>query len=200
MIALYFSLLSLICAILNDVLFKLYASGKRLAGYYFAVIGAVWFSFFTILYVMQSTRNIDATSLLCGTISGLFSAFANILLIEAMARHEAGICATIYRLNLAPAAIFAFIFFPFWKIMGIAAAIMAVILFSQPSGDSISKVKVFALWMLAAASLFRACMGLTYKLGLENGADMRLILALNGLMVKPVRFCRFHNLVFLCPH
>lgn len=186
MTALYFALLSLLCAAFNDVVFKLYASGRRPVGYYLAVIGAVWFSFFIILYGLWSVHGIDGTSLFWGTVSGLFSASANILLIEAMARHEVGICATIYRLNLAPAAILAFIFLgeniSFWKIMGIAAAIGAVILFSQPSKTSISKESTAALWMLAAASLFRACMGITYKCGLEYGADMYLILALNGFI------------------
>lgn len=186
MSALYFALLSLLCAAFNDVVFKLYATGRRPVGYYLAVIGTVWFAFFIILYGLQNKQGIDDASLFWGIISGLFSASANILLIEAMARHEVGICAAIYRLNLAPAAILAFIFMnediSFWKIMGIVAAIGAVILFSQPSGASISKGNVAALWMLAAASLFRACMGLTYKSGLENGADMYIILAINGFI------------------
>jgi len=186
MSALYFALLSLLCAAFNDVVFKLYASGRRPVGYYLAVIGIVWFSFFMVLYGFQNTRGIDGASLFWGTVSGLFSASANILLIEAMARHEVGICATIYRLNLAPAAILAFIFLgeniSFWKIMGIAAAIGSVVLFSQPSKTSVSKGSAAALWMLIAASLFRACMGVTYKCGLEHGADMYLILALNGLI------------------
>ncbi len=45
------------------------------------------------------------TTLFWGCASGFLSVSANILLIEAMGMQSAGICSTIYRLNLVPAVL-----------------------------------------------------------------------------------------------
>lgn len=186
MLAIFFALLSLVCAAVNDIVFKLYANNERPVGYYLSFIGVIWALFFLLLAGPGSVSDISAVTLQWGIISGLFSALANILLIEAMARHEVGICATIYRLNLAPAALVAFIFLgenaSFWKIIGIASAIGAVLLFSRRSANEVPGKNTMALWLVVIAGLLRAGMGITYKWGLGCGGSMYMILAINGAL------------------
>jgi drug/metabolite transporter (DMT)-like permease len=59
-----------------------------------------------------------------------------ILLIEGMRRYEVGVCSTIYRLNLAPAAVLAFVFLgeeaTAGKILAVIAAVGAVLMFFEP--------------------------------------------------------------------
>ena len=110
-----------------------------------------------------------------------------------MSRHEAGVCSTIYRLNLAMAAALAFILLgeevSVSKILGIACAIIAVFLFfPKKEKKETSKSSpcpnggTLALIIVICASLLRAGMGVTYKHGLTLGAEMNGILAINGLM------------------
>lgn len=202
MIALGFAGLSLLCAAINDILFKLYSGKGSSLGPYIFIIGAIWTLFFGVLAGPQNILGMTAISLKWGLLSGLFSILANIMLIEAMGRQEVGICATIYRLNLAPAAIFAIAFmgeaFSLWKLLGILAAILAVILFSYSSGKAPrTKQNLAGIWFIIGASLLRAGMGITYKYGLNNGADMLMILMLNGVMWM---ICGLLYFIFLEKH
>jgi len=113
-----------------------------------------------------------------------------------------GICATIYRLNLVPAALLAFILFkepvtaP--RLTAIAAGVAAIWFFSWPSRKSASTFVLspffarkscglprgasLAIWLTVLASLLRAGMGLSYKAGLLNGANEYGLLVINGFV------------------
>ncbi len=184
-IIILFALGSLLFAALNDLVFKFYARKQRSRGIYVAVIGMVWASVFMIsARKIGCSENFNIT-LMWGLISGLFSVFANIMLIESMTSTDVGICATIYRLNLVPAALFAFIFFKenisLWKIIGILCTLVSVIAFTPASEHRCNiKNKYSGFFFVIVASLLRAGMGLSYKYGLSQGADKYYLLAING--------------------
>jgi uncharacterized membrane protein len=110
---------------------------------------------------------------------------ANVLLIEAMAHHEIGKCATIYRLNLAPAAIFAFVFLgepvTIFKLLGIGAAVIGVVLLYESKVDIQNKKSSSTGLLIFIAVFLRALMGISYKHGLSLGADTFVILTLTGV-------------------
>lgn len=182
----FFALLSMVCAAANDLIFKLYARRSGSIGAYLAVIGIVW------AVVFLSCRPsfaclLDGPTMLWGIISGVFSIAANILFVKALAKEDMGICATIYRLNLVPAALLAFLLFkepvtaP--RLSAIAAGVAAVLLFSWPSRKAISKPLLSAtILLIVLASFLRAGMGLSYKAGLLNGVNEYGLLAINGLV------------------
>ena len=107
--AVLLALLSMACAAVNDIVFRLYRRQHRPVGSYLAAIGFVWAGVFSLLAAPKVFWLCDGVTLRWGLASGCLSVVSNILLVHAMARHEAGACATIYRLNLAPAALLAFV-------------------------------------------------------------------------------------------
>ena len=180
-----FALGSLLFAALNDLVFKFYARKQRSMGIYVAVIGMVWASVFMITAKKIGCSENFSITLMWGLISGLFCVIANIMLIESMTSNEVGICATIYRLNLVPAALFAFIFFKedisLWKIIGILCALVSVLAFTPASEHRCNiKNRYSGFFLVIVASLLRAGMGLSYKYGLSQGADKYYLLAING--------------------
>ncbi len=180
-----FAIGSLLFAALNDLVFKFYARKQRSRGIYVAVIGMVWASVFMITAKKFGCSENFSITLMWGLISGLFSVFANIMLIESMTNSEVGICATIYRLNLVPAVLFAFIFLKenisLWKIIGILCALVSVLAFMPASEHRYNiKNKYSGFFLVIVASLLRAGMGLSYKYGLSQGADKYYLLAING--------------------
>lgn len=186
MYAIGWALISMGCAALNDFVFKLYGRKPRPIGLYFALIGLVWFLAFAGRLPPWAACCQDTPALAWGIVAGIFSALSNLLLILAMQHQEAGICATIYRLNLVPAAFLACLILgeslTAWKIMGIAAASGAVLLFFTPSRSTLTTAPRQSLVLITLASLLRAGMGLAYKQGLLLGGNGFLILTLNGLI------------------
>ena len=180
------ALLSMVCAAANDLLFKLYARRGGSVGAYLAIIGIIWA--LTFMACLSSWECLlDRSTALWGIISGVFSIAANILFMKALSREDVGICSTIYRLNLAPAALLAFLLFkepataP--RLAAIASGVAAVLIFSWPSGKAISKTLVSATILLVImASLLRAGMGLGYKAGILGGANEYGLLAINGMI------------------
>ena len=192
--AVLFALLSLVFAAMNDLVFKCYARKLRSRGLYVGIIGVVWTVVFAGAIVLSADngRAFTEVTILWGVVSGLFSIVANILLIEAMGRMEAGTCSTVYRLNLAFAAILAFVLLgetvTSMKLLGIVFATAAVACFSHHSrmvsgsakGDKF--VQIGFMTLVIMASLLRAAMGISYKYALTAGADQNGLLAFNGLM------------------
>src|SRR5688572_15166204 len=136
--ALVFALVSLLFAGFNDVLFKLYSRERRPRGLYLGLIGVFWTLFFLALGASTTGLKFSETVLQWGLISGAFSVLANILLVESMTSLEAGICSTVYRLNLVPAAILAILLLDeSWKTstgVGVLLAVAAVLMFFSARG------------------------------------------------------------------
>ena len=185
MTAILFAFGSMACAAANDVIFKLYARKSSPVGLYILVIGVIWAAVFGTLMIARE-NGLGTPAVFWGMISGLFSVAANLLLVEAMKRMEMGVCATVYRMNLIPAAIMAaFLFdehFSIWKTAGLAAAAIAVILFAPRANASGAGTAAGRQgWMLIlAACLCRAGLGIGYKWGLSEGAPLYGILFANG--------------------
>jgi len=184
--AIFLALISMICAAANDFVFKLYARRQASVGAYLAVIGIVWAFVFTVGLPSWDCL-LERKTAQWGILSGVFSITANILFVKALARGDMGICSTIFRLNLVPAALLAFLLFKepvtLPRLTAIASGVAAVLLISWPSKKAISKSLVStAILLIVVASFLRAGMGLSYKAGLLNGANEYGILAINGLV------------------
>ena len=182
-----FALLSLILASFNDAVFKVYTSKENSIGAYISLIGVFWGGTFFIVVGASSILSMSTTTLLIGLVSGLFSAVANLLLVKGMEKNEASVCSVIYRLNLAVAAILAFVFLgeliTLFKLIGICAAIAAIFIFFAPGSQQGKNRTLYSsgLLLIVVACFLRACMGITYKYGLEIGADKYIVLFLNGV-------------------
>ena len=179
------ALLSMVCAASNDFIFKLYARRTGPIGAYLAIIGIVWVLVFAACLPSRCCL-LESETLKWGTISGAFSITANILYVKALTREDVGICSTIYRLNLVPAALLAFILFKepatVSRLMAITSGIGAILLFSWPAGKARFRPFISsAILMVVLGSLLRAGMGLSYKAGILNGANEYGLLVINGL-------------------
>ena len=178
------ALACLLCAGLNDFAFKLFARKSRPVGLYFSLIGVVWAGTFMAVAGRSLPERMNTAAAVWGVLSGLCSVTANILLVRAMKKHEGGVCATVYRLNLVPAALLAFVFLgehvTLGKLLGIGCAAGAVLLFYQPDAAKGSGLSRAALMAVVSAALLRAGMGLFYKCGVSRGADELAILVING--------------------
>jgi drug/metabolite transporter (DMT)-like permease len=181
--ALIFALSCCLCAAVNDLVFRLYARKSRSRGAYVLIIGLIWTLVFS-LFLKFDFSSWEVT-LIWGIISGIFSVVANILLIEGMSHNDAGICSTIYRLNLIVVALGAFILLgetiTFIKLLGILFAIIAIFMFflDSPHGGHTNKAKL-GFYLVGIAALLRAGMGLSYKYAFMEGADRNLLLVVNG--------------------
>ena len=185
--AVVFALLCCGSAALNDLVFRLYARKSRSRGLYVLVIGIVWALVFAAP-LLSGGKAFSETTLVWGILSGLFSVLANILLIEGMSHNDAGMCATIYRLNLVAVVIGAFFLLgetlTALKITGVFFAVVAIFMFfadSQSKGKAAAASKL-GLYLVAGGALLRAAMGLSYKHALTLGADRSGILFLNGVL------------------
>ena len=170
----------------NDFVFKLFARKKRSRGIFATLIGISWFAAMCVFEPLK-WNNLPAT-ILWGSLSGFFSIAANLLLIEAMGLQSAGICSTIYRLNLVPTA------FAAWLILGesltpeqwigIGTAVIAVLCFMNPPekemGHRRARARIGNLLVVFAA-LLRAGMGIAYKYGFQHHADPAGVMMINAL-------------------
>lgn len=173
----------LICSALNDFLFKLFAGRQGPRGMFITVIGCVWL--LALLGMPVEWERDTGTTVLWGMVSGLFSLAANLLLIEAMRRQSAGVCSTIFRLNLVAVVIGAC-----WLLdetltvfqgCGVVFAVAAVYCFLSWGKGGAGRAVWLGFWLVLVASLLRAGMGLSYKYGFLRGADPNGVVLLNSL-------------------
>ena len=179
--AILFALGSLFLTALNDFVFKLFADKMRSIGGFVAVVGCFWLV--AQLFFPCTTVNLRAT-LTWGVLAGFMSVAANILLIEAMGLQSAGLCSTIYRMNMVFAVLGACLLLNehisplHW--CGIVLALLAIVMF-LPRSTAVGFSRLgFGLAVLAA--VLRAIMGLAYRYGFEHGADKNTVVMINCLM------------------
>jgi uncharacterized membrane protein len=159
---------------------------ERPRGLYVVTIGFIWSAVFAVIGIASGSLLFNHQTLIWGLSSGLFGAASNLIFIHVLRHMHVGVAATIYRLNLAPAALFAFLFLnedatPF-KLLGITAAIGAVLLFlPKRSPDHQAHIARGYFLLIIIANLLRAGMGITYKIGMTSGANRNAFLVLNGL-------------------
>lgn len=169
----------LVCSALNDFIFKVFSGKKGSVGIFVSIVGVIWLLALCMIPVdLKSNLGVTVRWSLIG---GFFSLTGNLLLIEAMKRQSAGVCSTVYRLNLVAVVIGASFLLHetlnFRQWTGVALAAAAVCCFFSPDRSKAARGAGIGLLMAVAASFLRACMGLSYKYGIMHGADA------NGLSI-----------------
>lgn len=197
--AVVYAILCMFCSAGNDFIFKLFARKPRARGIFCTLIGIFWSALVLCCFPVDWS-NWKAT-ILWGCITGFFSITANILLIEAMGFQSAGVCSTIYRLNLVP------VVFGAWLLLGeqvawihwigIILAIGAVLCFltlPETKNKGRKKLAKLGIYMVILAALLRSAMGISYKFAFNNNSDeygMTVIIGvfwiLGGLIYSTLR-------------
>ncbi len=183
----YYALLSLVCAGVNDVVFKRYSSQDRSRGVYVFGIGFVW----TILQIMTlgiSDRPLilNPVSLAYGLAAGLLLTASNLLLLESLTHIDVSLGSTIYRLNTVGVVLLSLFLLNeplgFFKIAGVILGLFAVfLLYRRNELGSTGKGHAFFFGLAIAASIFRALYGVTSKAGLMQGASLQSLLLIGSI-------------------
>lgn len=172
----------LIFSAMNDLLFKFYARKPRPQGPFVSVVGISWLICCGLFFLRTPPANWQAT-LLWSVISGIFSVVGNLLMLDAMKSLDAGVCSTIYRLNLVPVTIGAALLLgeniTLMQYIGIGCACCAVLAF-LPKRSSNGKMAMAAFICMLIASLMRAGLGLSYRYGFMHGADENWVVAIDS--------------------
>ena len=179
--AIAYAFLSLILTAFNDLVFKLFADKMRSRGGFISIVGVFWL--FALMFLPMKWDNLQAT-IIWGVVSGVFSVTGNILLIEAMARQSAGLCSTMYRLNMVFVVIMAYFMLnerisPM-QLVGILFALASVVVFLPY--DSMKGASGIGFMLALAASVLRAFMGISYKYAFMNGVDKNAIVLVNSFL------------------
>lgn len=163
-----FALVSLSFGGINDFVFKMQANGNGRCGQYLAVVGAVWMVAFSIPGLLNGSPHIGFIAIKWGLIVGLLAVIANYLFIRSLRSLDCSVGVTIYRLNLLAATIIAIVFLgeslTLTKALGVAAASIAVWLFSSNNSENRTSRMQWAIGIVFLASLLRSCVGIGYKL------------------------------------
>ncbi len=183
MLAVLYAVICLVFSAANDLLFKLFSGKARSRGIFCSVVGVVWV-IYCICTLSKTPENWKAT-LFWGAVSGFLSIAGNLLLIGAMSKLSAGLCSTIYRLNLVPTVLGAWLMLG-EKInsiqwVGVVLAIFAV-LFFLPKSDEKKSFSWSCFIMVLIGSFMRAGMGLSYRYGFSTaGADREFVVLINAV-------------------
>ena len=183
--AVLFALCCLACSAVNDFIFKLFADRPMSRGVFFSIIGVIMSAAALWTVDFNAVSDNLSNTLLWSCAAGFFSIAGNILLIESMGKLPAGICSTIYRLNLifvVPGAMFLFgehLTPP--QLTGVAAAVLAILLFSVSTLKGEKKASLAGMTMILTASLLRAGMGLTYKQAFRCHIQEETLVFVNGI-------------------
>lgn len=183
----YFALLSMIFAGVNDVVFKKYSAKERSRGMYVLGIGITW----TILQLLfMQAENVpfvtEINTIKYGLIAGVFLTASNIFLIESLTHINVSLGSTVYRLNTIGVVVLSFLVLNESigsnKIFGIILGIIAVLLmYGGGKTSNISGKSTAFFWLVICASLLRALYGIVSKAGLTAKADPQSILLLVAL-------------------
>ena len=107
--------------------------------------------------------------------------------MEAMERQSAGVCSTIYRLNMILVVLGATLFLgetlSILQWTGILLAVLAVLAFLPGKQDAgaADGVRKTGFYLVLAAAVLRAGMGLSYKYGFLQDADRNGVTLINSL-------------------
>ncbi|OQY06396.1 MAG: transporter [Desulfobacteraceae bacterium 4572_123] len=179
-----FALLSLLCAGINDVVFKKYALKKYSMGVYICGIGIVWTIAQVLFLRLQGGHFVcNFPTIGFGLAAGIFVTLSNLLLLESLTRINVSAGSTIYRLNTIGVVILSFILLDEslggFKVTGVVAGITAVLFLYRKNDKGNANSGCFLFYAIAiTASLLRAFYGITTKAGLLHRADMQTMLVL----------------------
>ncbi len=182
-----YALCCLAFAAVNDFIFKLFSSsgsGRRSCGMFVSIVGWVMVLFYALFRRPEGSGDLKMT-LLWGSVAGAMSLSSNVLVIEAMRHQAAGVCSTIFRLNMVLVVLGAHFFLDeplgWTLISGIVCAFCAILAFVPRGGVGGGKGAVLGFSMAVIACFLRACMSLAYKYGFSCGAEENGVAMINGL-------------------
>ncbi len=183
-----FALLSLVCAGVNDVVFKRYSSQDRSRGMYVFGIGVVWTILqLTMLGISGDTLDLSPVSLTYGLAAGLLLTISNLFLLESLTQIDTSLGSTIYRLNTVGVVLLSLFLLDeplsSFKITGVVLGLFAVFLLYRRSKQHGSNEKRYPFFFALAitASLFRAFYGVTSKAGFLQGASLQSLLLIGSI-------------------
>ena len=187
--AIVYAICCLACAAINDFIFKLFSSTdkenskKKSCGAFVSIVGWVMVLFFS-LFRRPHAGELSMT-LTWGSIAGALSLVSNVLVIEAMRYQAAGVCSTIFRLNMVLVVLGAYFFLgePITAtlIVGILCAFCAILSFIPRGSASGGRNASIGFVLSVLACILRAGMGLSYKYGFSHGADENGVAMVNAL-------------------
>lgn len=201
--AIVYALCCLACAAVNDFLFKLFSSADKSSGKdnkscgaFVSIVGWVMVIAYCV-FRHPHAGNLQMT-LTWGCISGALSLISNVLVIEAMRYQAAGVCSTIFRLNMVLIVIGASFFFgePITAplICGIICAFCAILCFIPRGASSGGNKAMLGFVLSVIACILRAGMALSFKYGFSHGADENgvsmitaLFWAIGGILIMLVQ-------------
>ncbi len=183
--AVFWAFACMFFAACNDLLFKFFAGKNRGNGFFVSVVGVVWLVVALIPALMGQTPADWKATLVWGCISGFFSLAGNLMMLDAMRSLDAGVCSTIYRLNLVPVTIGAALILneniTAIQYVGIAAACLAVLAFIPRNQSDAKRRFGWAFIIMIGAAFIRAGMGLSYRYGFLHGASEKYVVVINSL-------------------
>lgn len=204
--AIVYALCCLAFAAVNDFIFKLLSSGDKTekhksCGPFVSIVGWVMVISYAVFRPPQAW---DTGTLLLGCIAGALSLISNVLVIESMRYQAAGVCSTIFRLNMVLVVLGAHFFLdePLTGalIVGIICAFCAILAFIPKGGRSSGDKAMLGFAMAVVACVLRAGMSLSYKYAFSHGADENgvamvtaLFWALGGLVITLAQEHRIYN-------
>lgn len=183
MTAVWYAVICMVFAAGNDLLFKFFSRKERSRGVFCAVIGVI-----SVAYCLLTLRHLPSNwqaTLLWGSLAGFFSIGGNLLLIGAMKNLSAGLCSTIYRLNLVPTVLGAWLLLgehlSAMRWAGAALAVAAVLAFIPKKGSGREQFSWSCFIMVICGAFMRAAMGLCQSYGFSHGADREAVVLITGL-------------------
>jgi len=169
----------------NDTLFKRLAVSGNSQSQFMMIAGMIWSSVFIISALISGIGMPTLITVKWTLVIGTLSACANYLLIFSMRSLEAGVASTVYRLNLAIAAVIAFIFLSepisLLKVSGLLFACVSVFCFAGHQRKMMIKGISLMLGVVLIASFLRAVYGVSYKIALNHEVQYLWFLSGPGL-------------------
>jgi len=183
--AIFWAFACMFFAACNDLLFKFFAGKNRGNGFFVSVVGVVWLAVTLAFALMDKMPASWEATIFWGAVSGFFSLAGNLMMLDAMRSLDAGVCSTIYRLNLVPVTVGAALILneniTLLQYVGIASACLAVLAFIPRNQNEVKRKLGWAFVIMIGASLMRAGMGLSYRYGFLHGASEKYVVVINSL-------------------
>ena len=184
----HYALLSLVCAGVNDVVFKRYSNKDRSRGMYVFGIGLVWTILqFTMLGISGDKLDLSPTSLSYGLAAGLLLTTSNLFLLESLTGIDTSLGSMIYRLNTVGVVLLSLFLLDeplgLFKVIGVGLGLFAVFLLYRRNKQHGGNEKRYPFFFALAitASLFRAFYGVTSKAGFMQGASLQSVLLIGSI-------------------
>lgn len=152
----YFALLSMLFAGINDVIFKKYAAKNRSRGMYVLGVGITWAILQTFYSFYSGTSfRFGVHTIQYGLLAGILLTAANILLIEGLTHINVSLGSTVYRLNTIGVVILSLVFLneaiEIIKLIGIMLGIISVLLLYKSDGGSAGERNAKLFFRLGSA-------------------------------------------------